>query len=230
MTDFIVRITEGLIRRGNEIVLSNINIDMLPGEFRYLIGKTGSGKSSLIKALYGEWPIQGKSAQLAGINLINLKKSQIPSLRRKIGIIFQEFFLLRERTVYENLDFVLSATGWKSSKDRAARIAEVLKQTGLGGCGHRMPGELSGGEQQRVAIARALLNKPALILADEPTGNLDPETSDEIISIIRDLARQQGTAVLFATHDYRLIKKFASPVLVCKDQGVSLSAGVPYPY
>lgn len=230
MTEFIVRITEGLIRRGNEILLSNIHIDMLPGEFRYLIGKTGSGKSSLIKALYGEWPIQGKVAQLAGINLINLKKSQIPLLRRKIGIIFQEFFLLRERTVYENLEFVLSATGWKSAKDRASRIAEVLKQTGLGGCGHRMPGELSGGEQQRVAIARALLNKPALILADEPTGNLDPETSDEIISIIRDLARQQGTAVLFATHDYRLIKKFTSPVLVCKDQGVSLSADLPFPY
>jgi len=191
---------------------------MVPGEFLYLIGRTGSGKSSLIKSLYGEWPVEGEMAMAAGFDLLHLGRSRIPALRRKLGIIFQEFFLLRERTVYENLDFVLKATGWKRATERRDRIARVLEDTGLSACGFRYPAELSGGEQQRVAIARALLNEPRLLLADEPAGNLDPETSDEITRVIRQLAREHGTAVIFATHDYRLIERFPSPILHCVDK------------
>lgn len=205
------------IDRQKEILLDRVTFDMLPGEFLYLIGRTGSGKSSLIKSIYGEWPVQGETAMVAGFDLLKLGRARIPELRRRLGIIFQEFFLLRERTVYENLDFVLKATGWKKPVERRERIARVLEDTGLSAKGFRYPGELSGGEQQRVAIARALLNAPRLLLADEPAGNLDPETSDEITRMIRQLARQHGTAVLFATHDYRLIERFPSPILQCAD-------------
>ncbi len=216
----IVKWKNASIHRGGDLLLDRISFDLLPGEFVYLIGRTGSGKSSLIKALYGEWPVSGEEAGVAGFDLIRLKRHQIPSLRRQLGIIFQEFFLLREKTVYENLDFVLRATGWKKRTDRSDRIARVLGDTGLADKGFRYPAELSGGEQQRVAIARALLNQPRLLLADEPAGNLDPQTSDEITGMIRQLAREHGTAVLFATHDYRLIEHFPSPVLRCSGQSL----------
>lgn len=206
------------IDRRQEVLLDQVSFDMLPGEFLYLIGRTGSGKSSLIKSIYGEWPVQGETAMVAGVDLLRLSRSRLPELRRRLGIVFQEFFLLRERTVYENLDFVLRATGWTKAQARRDRIARVLEDTGLSAKSFRYPGELSGGEQQRVAIARALLNEPRLLLADEPAGNLDPETSDEITRMIRQLARQRGTAVLFATHDYRLIERFPSPILQCVDQ------------
>jgi cell division transport system ATP-binding protein len=214
----IIHIEGSHILRGKELILKNIHFDMVPGEFLYLIGRTGSGKSSLIKALYGEWPWEGGRVNVTGINMLTLTKRQIPALRRNLGIVFQEFFLLRERTVYENLDFVLCATGWTSKTARNDQISKVLKDTQLSAYGHRYPAELSGGEQQRLAIARALLNDPKLLLADEPAGNLDPETSDDITRLIRNLARANGTAVLFATHDYRLIEHFPSPIIHCSGQ------------
>ncbi|MCF8237841.1 MAG: ATP-binding cassette domain-containing protein [Saprospiraceae bacterium] len=217
MQERVLHIDQGRIIRGRTTILRDIQLDMVPGEFLYLIGKTGAGKSSLIKALYGEWPWESGAVQIAGFNLVGLPKKRIHKLRRKLGIIFQDFFLLRERTVYENLEFVLQATGWRFRKERNIRIAKVLDETGLSAYGFRYPAELSGGEQQRLAIARALLNEPRLLLADEPAGNLDPQTSDEITRLIRNLARHHQTAVLFATHDYRLIERFPSPILHCAD-------------
>lgn len=190
---------------------------MQKGEFLYLIGRTGSGKSSLIKALYGEWPFQGGEAFVAGFDMLKFSRNQVPALRRQLGIVFQEFFLMRERTVFDNLDFVLRATGWRSAKERRDRIARVLSDTRLSAFGHRFPAELSGGEQQRLAIARALLNDPKVLLADEPAGNLDPQTSDEIVQLTRQLTEAHGTAVLFATHDYRLINKFPGGILRCQE-------------
>lgn len=227
MQDRVVHIRHGqLIRQGHPI-LQDVQFDLFPGEFVYLIGKTGSGKSSFIKGLYGEWPWQGEEVRVAGFDMLHLRKSQIHQLRRQLGIIFQEFFLLRERTVFENLDFVLRATGWHKKQARRERIAAVLEDVGLSALGFRYPAELSGGEQQRLAIARALLNEPRLILADEPAGNLDPDTSDEITSLIRTLARANKSAVIFATHDYRLIERFPSPIIQCRDQSIHLLDQLP---
>lgn len=209
----VVSIKQGEIKRGDQLILQDVNLIMYPGDFNYLIGKTGSGKSSFIKALYGEWPWSGGEVTVAGMDLRKLKPAKLHHLRRKLGIVFQEFFLLRDKTVYENLDFVLSATGWRKKQDRNARISTVLEDTGLSAFGFRYPSELSGGEQQRLAIARALLNEPVLLLADEPAGNLDPETSNEITQLIRHLARDNKAAVLFATHDYRIIERYPSPIL-----------------
>lgn len=217
MQERVLHIDQGKIVRGRATILHDVHLDMVPGEFLYLIGKTGAGKSSLIKALYGEWPWESGTVQVAGFNLVGLPQKKIHKLRRQLGIIFQDFFLLRERTVFENLDFVLQSTGWSSKKERFVRISKVLEETQLAAYGFRYPAELSGGEQQRLAIARALLNEPKLLLADEPAGNLDPETSDEITRLIRNLARHHQTAVLFATHDYRLIERFPSPILHCID-------------
>lgn len=217
MQERVLHIDQGKIVRGRATILHDVHLDMVPGEFLYLIGKTGAGKSSLIKALYGEWPWQSGTVHLAGFNLVGLPQKKIHKLRRQLGIIFQDFFLLRERTVFENLDFVLQSTGWSSKKERLSRIAKVLEETQLSAYGFRYPAELSGGEQQRLAIARALLNEPKLLLADEPAGNLDPQTSDEITRLIRNLARHHQTAVLFATHDYRLIERFPSPILHCAE-------------
>ena len=213
---FVIRIKDSSIWKGKEPILEDIDLTIREGEFVYLIGRTGAGKSSLIKALYGEWTFQGGVASVAGFDMLKLGRKQVPQLRRQLGIIFQEFFLLRERTVFDNLDFVLRATGWSSVKDRRDRIARVLADTRLSAFGHRFPAELSGGEQQRLAIARALLNDPKVLLADEPAGNLDPETSDEIVSLIRQLTEAHGTAVLFATHDYRIINKFPGSILKCQ--------------
>jgi len=199
----------------DNLVLSDVNFNINPGEFVYLIGSTGSGKSSLLKILYGELKIEKGNAQIAGFDLKKLKKSQIPLLRRKLGVVFQDFQLLFDRDVYENLNFVLRATAWKNKAEIDQRIKEVLEMVNLGTKSHKMPFELSGGEQQRLAIARALLNKPEVILADEPTGNLDPQTSDELLTLLHQISLS-GTAILMATHDYRILEKFQAGIMRCE--------------
>ncbi len=212
----IIKYHEVSLFQQNNLVLSEVNLSILPGEFVYLIGSTGSGKSTLLKSMYAEIPVERGEANIAGYNLKSLKKSNIPFLRRKIGIVFQDFQLLFDRDVEDNLDFVLTATGWNNLLDKNHRILEVLNLVGLSTKLHKMPNELSGGEQQRLVIARALLNKPALILADEPTGNLDPSTSDEILNLLHQISRE-GTSVLMATHDYRILEKFPAKVIKCND-------------
>jgi cell division transport system ATP-binding protein len=202
------------------LILSNVSFAIYPGEFVYLIGKTGSGKSTLLKALYGALAISNGSGIVAGFELQNLKEKQIPFLRRKLGIVFQDFQLLTDRNVNRNLLFVLKATGWKNKKDMQARIQDVLEKVGLPTKGNKMPHELSGGEQQRVAVARALLNDPEIILADEPTGNLDPATSEETMKILLDISTS-GRAVLMATHNYNLLEKFPSRIIKCEGGIVS---------
>jgi len=199
----------------DNLVLSDVNLNIHPGEFVYLIGSTGSGKSSLLKILYGELKIEKGNAQIAGFDLKKLKKSQIPLLRRKLGVVFQDFQLLFDRDVYENLNFVLRATAWKNKAEIDQRIKEVLEMVNLGTKSHKMPFELSGGEQQRLAIARAILNKPEVILADEPTGNLDPQTSDELLTLLHQISLS-GTAILMATHDYRILEKFPAGIMRCE--------------
>lgn len=200
----------------NQRILKNVNFKLEPSEFVYLIGATGSGKSSLLKTLYADLSLKEGSGEVVGYQLNNLKKSDIPFLRRKIGIIFQDFQLLVDRSVYENLFFVLEATGWKNKNEIKEQIIAVTKKVGMSNQLHKMPHELSGGEQQRICIARALLNNPKLILADEPTGNLDPETSDSILLLIKDLC-QSGCAVLMATHEHNLIDRFPSKIIKCQN-------------
>ena len=211
----IVYYKEVTILQGGMEVLSSIDLSISGGEFYYLIGKTGSGKSSLLKSIYAALPVVSGLAMVSGMNVNELDRKQIPYLRRKLGMVFQDFNLLEDRTVAQNLEFVLKATGWKK-KERLNRITEVLTEVGLADKLKRMPSQLSGGERQRVAIARALLNKPDLIIADEPTGNLDPETSDEIMYLFHRL-NKLGTAILLATHDYRIIDKFPGMILKCQD-------------
>jgi cell division transport system ATP-binding protein len=200
------------IFQGNHLVLSNVSFKINTGEFVYLIGQTGSGKSSLLKTLYGDLPLNEGTGEVAGHQLNGLKTSSIPALRRDIGIVFQDFQLLSDRSVEANLDFVLRATGWKDKAKRSERIIEVLSLVGMQNKRHKSTFEISGGEQQRVAIARALLNAPKVILADEPTGNLDPRTSEEIMSLLLSLA-DQNTAILMATHDYQMIHKYSNRTL-----------------
>ncbi len=202
----------------HNVVLKDVNFAINKGDFTYLIGKTGSGKSSLLKTIYADLPLIEGEALVCGYNLKTIKKKEIPLLRRKLGIVFQDFRLLGDRTIDKNLEFVLRATGWTDKTDIKNRIEEVLTKVGLVNKGYKMPHELSGGEQQRVAIARALLNDPELIIADEPTGNLDPETSEEIIDILYNLHQDKG--VLIATHDYELMKKFEGHTLICENQRV----------
>ena len=208
----------------DNLVLHHVNLTMYEGDYYYLVGKTGTGKSSLLKTLYGALPLQVGEAQVAGFQLKDLKQKQIPHLRRALGIVFQDFQLLTDRTVEENLDFVLKATGWKDSAKRKNRIDEVLNDVGIQSKGYKMPFQLSGGEQQRVVIARALLNQPNLILADEPTGNLDPETSIEIISLLKRLNEELNTAILIATHDYNIIEQFPAKIIRCKDESLLLES------
>ena len=205
----------GIFQHNNNLVLHNLNLDVDRGQFIYIIGKTGSGKTSLLKTLYGDLPLKEGTAMVAGVVLDGLSRNKIPALRRKIGIIFQDFQLLFDRNVQQNLDFVLRSTGWKNLSLRNQRINEVLEQVGLATKEHKMPHELSGGEQQRMVIARALLNNPELIIADEPTGNLDPEVADDIMAVLKDI-NNSGTAVIMATHDYRLINKFYGTVYRCE--------------
>ena len=215
-TNAIVRLQEAVLGHAENVILSQVNIEIHPGEFIYLIGKTGSGKSSFLKTLYADIPPIDGEVQVGEYNLRKIKRRKVPLLRRTLGIVFQDFELLPDRNVLSNLDFVLRATGWKKKDERRARGEEVLELVGLGTKGYKMPHELSGGEQQRVAIARALLNKPALILADEPTGNLDPETTEGILQLLYSIS-QEGTAVIMATHDYAFMKQLSTRICVCQD-------------
>ncbi|MBC8302188.1 MAG: ATP-binding cassette domain-containing protein [Pelagibacterales bacterium] len=200
-------------------VFTNINLKIEKGEFLYLIGDTGSGKSSLLKALYGEIQVTAGNISVAGIDLTQITRKEVPTLRRKLGIVFQDFQLLTDRTVAKNLEFVLKATGWENQTEISDRINEVLDSVHLNGVKEKMPYELSGGEQQRAAIARALLNHPEIILADEPTGNLDPEKSGKIIELLQEI-NAKGTTIIIATHDYLIIKKYQTRTIKCDDQKV----------
>jgi cell division transport system ATP-binding protein len=215
-TDPVVRVKDASIFQDHHSVLSNISFDMEKGEFVFIVGRTGSGKSSLLKTLYGDLPLRLGDISVAGFNIREIKTSQVPMLRRKIGIIFQDFQLFTDRTVAENLMFVLKATGWTDSARMKARMAEVLMQVGLGSVEKKMPHQLSGGEQQRIVIARALLNEPAILIADEPTGNLDPEVSNGILKLFQQI-NKSGTAILMATHSYGLIRRFPARVLKCEN-------------
>jgi cell division transport system ATP-binding protein len=214
--DVIIELTECSIWQQDHLVLSNVSFSIGKGEFLYLVGKVGSGKSSLIKTLNAQLPLISGTALVAGFNLSEIKRREIPYLRRKIGIVFQDFQLLTDRSVNENLEFVLRSTGWKNKQEIETRIGEVLDKVGLGLKGYKMPHQLSGGEQQRVVIGRALLNDPDIILADEPTGNLDPETSEGIIRLLTDISRTDR-AVVVATHNYTLLKKFNARTLKCEE-------------
>lgn len=207
------------ILRKELVVLKHVTMSVEAGEFIYLIGKVGSGKSSLMKSMYAEIPIFTGTANVLDYNLVDIKKKDIPFLRRKIGIVFQDFQLLTDRNVYSNLRFVLEATGWKNQDEIDTRIEEVLTQVGMLNKSYKMPHELSGGEQQRIVIARALLNKPVLILADEPTGNLDPETGEQIVANLHKIAAE-GTAVIMATHNLQLVEQFPAKVIACENKQV----------
>tara|TARA_B100000497_G_C7692895_1_gene421881 strand:+ start:2843 stop:3526 length:684 start_codon:yes stop_codon:yes gene_type:complete len=219
MSNSVLKLHEVSIFQNNKLVLKNINIDIHQGEFVYLIGKTGSGKSSLLKTLYGDLQLTNGSGSIVEMDLKTIKERDIPFLRRKLGIVFQDFKLMNEFTINGNLEFVLKATGWKQKELIIEKVEEVLKKVNMHSKGHKFPYELSGGEQQRIAIARALLNNPKLILADEPTGNLDPETSMEVMEVLLEL-NQKGHTILMATHDYALILKYPSKTLKCEDSKI----------
>lgn len=222
-SDPVVRVREANIFQDNNTVLADLNFDIDKGEFVYLVGRTGSGKSSLLKTLYADLSLRLGDITVAGFDIRGIKGSDVPSLRRKLGIIFQDFQLFADRTVAENLMFVMKATGWRDTTKMKTRLNEVLMDVGLGSIEKKMPHQLSGGEQQRVVIARALLNEPMILIADEPTGNLDPEVSHGIIKIFQQI-NKSGTAILMATHSYGLIKKFPYRVLKCEDGKVLDSA------
>ncbi|MEY2596649.1 MAG: hypothetical protein RL634_1261 [Bacteroidota bacterium] len=217
MNETVLEIRNANIYQGDSLILSNVNITVSKSEFVYLVGKTGTGKSSLLKTLYGELPLQEGTANVAGFDLKDLTWKTVPFLRRNIGIVFQDFQLLTDRNVHDNLKFVLAATGWTNEREIENKIDEVLGKVGLKTKGFKFPYELSGGEQQRVDIARALLNSPKLILADEPTGNLDPETTEEIMNLLFQIAKELGTAIVMATHDYLVINKY--PARTIKTEG-----------
>ncbi len=216
MSEQILALKNVTIYQENNAVLSNINLEVSPGEFIYIIGKTGSGKSSFMKTLYADLPLTEGEAHIVGFDLATLKEDDIPFLRRKIGIVFQDFKLLPDRSVNENMLFVLKATGWNDVKEMQTKIDEVLDKVDMRAFSSKMPHQLSGGEQQRIAIARSLLNDPELILADEPTGNLDPQTSVEVLEVLRKI-NANGKTIIMATHDYALLMKFPSKTLKCED-------------
>src|SRR6201986_4227403 len=208
MAEVIIELRHATIYQGENIILQDVDLAVHKGEFVYLVGKTGTGKSSLLKTLYGELPLREGEGRVAGYDLQGITWKKLPYLRRTLGVVFQDFQLLTDRNVNDNLKFVLRATGWTNEKTMDDKIMDVLEKVGLKAKGFKMPFELSGGEQQRVDIARALLNSPQLILADEPTGNLDPETSDEIMQLLFRISGDYGTTIIMATHDYRVINKF----------------------
>ncbi|MDG2164915.1 MAG: ATP-binding cassette domain-containing protein [Flavobacteriales bacterium] len=216
MSTAIIRLKDAKIYQKDHLVLSKVSFELQSGDFIYLIGKTGTGKSSLLKTLYGDLLLQEGVGEVVGFDLTCLKEKEIPYLRRGIGVVFQDFQLLSDRTVNDNLSFVLKATGWVDTNKINSRVQEVLTQVGMGQKGYKMPHELSGGEQQRVSIARAILNEPELIIADEPTGNLDPETSREIMTLLKGI-QEKGKAVFMATHDYSLIHDFPSKMIRCAE-------------
>src|SRR5688500_8367795 len=208
MQDSIIDISGVNIYQGNNLVLQDVNLKVQKGEFVYLVGKTGTGKSSLLKTMYGDLPLKEGEGTVVGFDLRKMDWKKVPFLRRNLGVVFQDFQLLTDRNVNDNLKFVLRATGWKDERLMNEKIVDVLDKVGLKSKGFKMPFEMSGGEQQRIDVARALLNSPKLILADEPTGNLDPETSDEIMQLLFHICRDYGTAIVMATHDYIVINKF----------------------
>ena len=216
MSTAIIRLKDAKIYQKDHLVLSKVSFELQSGDFIYLIGKTGTGKSSLLKTLYGDLLLQEGVGEVVGFDLTSLKEKEIPHLRRGIGVVFQDFQLLSDRTVNDNLSFVLRATGWDDKDKINNRVKEVLTQVGMGQKGYKMPHELSGGEQQRVSIARAILNEPELIIADEPTGNLDPETSREIMMLLKGI-QEKGKAIFMATHDYSLINDFPSKMIRCAE-------------
>lgn len=226
MAELLVSLKDAQIYQGDSLILGNVNIEVEKGEFVYLVGKTGTGKSSLLKILYGDLELKGGDATVADYDLKKMDWKKVPFLRRNLGVVFQDFQLLTDRTVNGNMLFVLRATGWRDKKLMDDKIADVLEKVGLKTKGFKMPFELSGGEQQRVGIARALLNSPKLILADEPTGNLDPETSDEIMTLLFNISHEYGTAIIMATHDYRVIQKFPSRTIKTENGKVIDNASV----
>lgn len=215
-TEPILSVSDTCIMQEGRTILSEVNFEIQKGEFVYLIGRTGSGKSSLLKTFYVDVKLYFGEVKIAGFSLKKIKRSEVPYLRRKIGIIFQDFQLLSDRSVNDNLSFVLKATGWNDSSKIKQRIADVLFRVGLSNKGSKFPYQLSGGEQQRVVIARALLNEPILLIADEPTGNLDPEVADGIMQLFQQI-NNSGTAILMATHNYELFKKYPARVIKCQD-------------
>ena len=224
----IIQLSNVNIYQGNSLILSDVNITVNKGEFVYLIGKTGTGKSSLLKTLYGDLALKEGAGQVVGFDLKKMDWKKVPFLRRNLGVVFQDFQLLTDRNVHDNLKFVLRAIGWEDKKKMEEKIDDVLEKVGLTTKGFKMPYELSGGEQQRVDIARAMLNSPKLILADEPTGNLDPDTSDGIMQLLFRISREEGAAVVMATHDYILLQKFPSRVLRTENGRVSDHATVNF--
>ena len=218
-SDPIVKVKDACIFQDSATILKEVNFEIGKGEFIYLIGRTGSGKSSLLKTLYADLPLRLGDVNVTGYNLREIKRNQVPYLRRKLGIIFQDFQLFSDRTVAENLFFVMKATGWSDRSKMKKRLADVLMRVGLGSVGNKMPHQLSGGEQQRVVIARALINEPILLIADEPTGNLDPEVSAEIMKIFLAI-NNSGTAIMMATHNYSFLETFPARLLKCENQRV----------
>ncbi|MEA2106882.1 MAG: ATP-binding cassette domain-containing protein [Bacteroidota bacterium] len=218
--DTIIEFENAQIFQKDNLILKDVNLSITKGEFVYFIGKVGSGKTSLIKTINAEIPLKEGEGKVAGFDLTKIKTKQVPHLRRKLGIVFQDFKLLTDRSVFDNLQFVLKATGWKNKNEINDRIADVLDRVGLSYKGYKMPHQLSGGEQQRVVIARALLNDPEIILADEPTGNLDPETSENLMKILFDISNN-GRAVIMATHDYNMVKKFTARTVKFEDGKVT---------
>lgn len=219
MSNTVLELKNASIFQGDSLILSEVNLEVKKGDFVYLIGKTGSGKSSFMKTLYGDLKLTQGEGHIVEFDLPTLKEKDIPFLRRKLGIVFQDFKLLTDRTINDNLQFVLKATGWKDKTKMAERVASVLEKVDMKTKGFKFPHELSGGEQQRIAIARALLNDPELILADEPTGNLDPQTSIEVMEVLQDI-NKNGNTILMATHDYALLLKYPSKTLKCDDNRI----------
>ena len=228
MVENVIELHDAIIMQEQQAVLQGVSFALEKGAFAYLVGRTGSGKSSLLKTLYADLPLQNGLGTVAGFSLPKLPASKVPFLRRRLGIVFQDFQLLSDRTVAENLMFVLNATGWKGKSQKQQRISDVLVRVGLSGTANRMPHRLSGGEQQRVVIARAMLNEPVLMLADEPTGNLDPDVSASIMQLFGEI-NNAGTAILMATHNFRLIEQYPHRVLTCKDGELLDSARTTLP-
>ncbi|HJT72578.1 MAG TPA: ATP-binding cassette domain-containing protein [Chitinophaga sp.] len=224
----IIQLSNVNIYQGTSLILADVNVTVNKGEFVYLIGRTGTGKSSLLKTLYGDLSLKEGNGTVVGFDLKKMDWKKVPFLRRNLGVVFQDFQLLTDRTVHDNLKFALKATGWTDNKKMEEKINDVLDKVGLNTKGFKMPYELSGGEQQRVDIARAMLNSPKLILADEPTGNLDPETSDGIMQLLFRISREEGAAVVMATHDYILLQKFPSRVLRTENGKVTDHASVTF--
>ena len=217
--DYIIQVKKVTIFQGGQTVLDHVDFNILQDEFVYLIGKTGSGKSSLLKTLYADLPLENGEIQMVGYHIAKIKEREIPFMRRKIGIIFQDFELFYDRTIAENLEFIMRSTGWRDKAKIKVRMAEVLMRVGLGGVNNKMPHQLSGGEQQRVVIARALINEPKILIADEPTGNLDPSVSEDIFKLFLEI-NKYGTAVLMATHNHFFIQKYPARILKCIDRKV----------